>query len=190
MATNGTILRRSIAALLAVGLLASCSTTRKIPLPRWEPGAYGRYEVSYRAGRDLGTASLMLHYGDHWTASIYGPMKVLVFHADLGPQEWTIAIQGEEHRFKPCEFMDAAFVARLLNGDFSGIPAHFECQGFDFTWDLPSGRLAGIREDGQTLYFIFSREKPVYHISVEAIEQGLTLEMVGKSVYRLQPARP
>lgn len=178
------------AALLLVGALVSCSTTPKIPLSRWEPGAHGRYEVSYRAGRDSGTASLMLHYGDHWTASLYGPMKALVFSADLGPDEWAIAIRGDERRFKPCDFMDADFIAKVLNGDFSPIPPHFECQGFDFTWDPAAGRLGGIREDGQTLYFIFSREKPVYHISIEAVEQGLTLEMVGKSVYRLQPAAP
>ena len=171
-----------------IGLLASCATTKKIPLQRWEPGAHGRYEVSYLAGRSAGTASLMLHYGDHWTATLYGAMYVPVFTADLGPREWVITVQGDESRFPPCDFMDAAFIAKVLNGDFSDLPAHFVCQGFDFTWDLPSGRLAGIREDGQTLYFIFSREKPVYHITVEAIEQGLTLEMVGKSVYRLDPA--
>lgn len=190
MASNKSAGFRSLSVLLLAGLLASCATTKKIPLMRWEPGAHGRYEVSYRAGRSAGTASLMLHYGDHWTASLYGPMKVLVFSADLGPQEWTITIQGDVQRFKPCDFMDSAFVARVLNGEFSAIPSHFECQGFEFTWDLPSGRLAGIREDGETLYFIFSREKPVYHISLEAVERGLTMEMVGKSVYRLQTAAP
>jgi len=190
MASNKLGIHRAWCTLFLIGLLASCATAKKIPLTRWEPDAHGRYEVSYRAGRSAGMASLMLHYGDHWTASLYGPMRALVFSADLGPEEWVITIQGDPTQFKPCDFMDAAFIAKILNGDFSVLPPHFECHGFDFTWDLPSGRLAGIREDGQTLYFLFSREKPVYHISVEAVEQGLTLEMVGKSIYRLQPIKP
>lgn len=181
--------RHAVAVLLLAGLLASCSTTKKIPLTRWEPGAQGRYEVSYHIGTSVGTASLQIHYGDHWTATLYGAMYVPVFRADLGPEEWVITVQGDETRFPPCDFMDAAFIARVLNGDFSVLPTHFECQGFDFTWDLPSGRLAGIRDDGQTLYFIFSKEKPVYHISVEAVEKGLTLELVGKTIYRLEPAK-
>jgi len=181
--------RRGWAAVfLAVGLLAACASTKKVPLQRWEPDAHGRFEVSYIAGRDAGVASLHLYYGDHWTASLYGPLRALVFSADLGPAEWTVTIGGSVHRFAPCEFMDLPFIARVLNGDFSGLPAHFECQGFDFTWEPAAGRLAGIREDGQTLFFIFSNEKPVYHITIEALQQDLALEMVGKSIYRLLPS--
>lgn len=190
MRTTPQWILRATGAVLAAAVLVSCSTTKKIPLLRWEPGAHGRYEVSYMAGRDGGMASLHLHYGEHWTASLYGPMKALVFSADLGPEEWVISIRGAVHRFRPCEFMDAAFVAAVLNGDFSALPPHFECQGFDFTWDPAGGRLAGIRDDGQTLYFIFSNEKPVYHITVEALQQDLALEMVGKSVYRIESAKP
>jgi hypothetical protein len=178
---------RVLAAFLLIGSILSCSSTKKIPLERWEPGAEGRYEVSYHIGDQVGTAQLRIRYNERWTAVLYGAMYVPVFTADLGPDEWVVKVKGEEYRFPPCAFMDAAFIARLLNGDFAGIPSHFECQGFDFTWDLPSGRLAGIKDDGQTLYFIFSKEKPVYHISIEAVEKGLTLELVGKAVYRLEP---
>jgi hypothetical protein len=180
--------RRAAPAAFLVFLLIlnSCASSR-IPLALWEKGAVGKYYASYALGLKGGAGTMLLTWGESWTGTLYGPMRVPLFSLNLSEAEWTVRYGGKTISFPPCPFMKSGFLERAMNGDFSEIPPFFECQGWEFTYDHVSGRLMGNHPDGRTFFIVWSSERPPAHLTVEIPLEDFSLELVLKDLWKPKP---